>query len=482
MKDLFKYLLNKTKCQRSGICFENPIVNAINAVILNEIRQGAFYIIKLNELNLLNRDVLKEIIFALTVNISDTNISKADVLNFYNKIKEIKLKVKNFYLQKAGDSGISYEFITSSYDNNSNDLTEFIKNGESIVREFFNTLNEEKYRLMKVIILITKMAAIKLVELSNYKEINYEYYYETIRLLSVINYKTTREEKLLRRIKEFSNILYEIQKELDTELSKKFGKRQKGIADTDIYKGRSILVSGYDIEELYNLLKKVENEDINIYINPTLAGAIFYPEISNHPNFKGIFGIDELEIDFSKFKGAIYITQNSTQALDLAFRGSIYTTKIIPYDKAIKIDKNNLTPLIDEAKKLEGFDEHIKGFNIDFEYDIDKVFEKLQNIKDKKILIHLGLINEVIKEKFKDYEIINFLYPYETEGIYKILEKNNGENISIYFSECTKETITTTISLLNKNINEIYMANCNISDINPHITNSLFKDFNIKSV
>ena len=482
MKDLFKHLLNKTQCQKSGICSVNPIINAVEAVFLNEIRQIAFYMVKLNELNLSNREVLKETIMALSVSISDTNFNKSAVINFYRNIKNIKEKVKMFYSEQTKDSGIQYEFITPHFRENPENITSLIKGGENIIKEFYNTINEEKFRLIKTVILIAKTTALKIVELSEFKEVDCKYYYETLRLFSLANYKTTREEKFKRRIKEFSNIIYDIQKELNFELTKSFGKRTGGIIKTDVFKGHSIFVLGGDIKEFHNLLQQTKNEDINIYINPSLLSVVFYPEFQKFPNFKGLFGTNELEIDFSKFKGAIYITKNSTQVLDLAFRGSIFTTKIIPYDKAVKIEENNLTPLIEETKKLAGFDEFTKGDIISFEYDIEKIQNFLDRNKDKNILLSFGDLENKIKEKFLNYEIINFQYPYETEGLYYILENTELKNLSIYFSECSKETITNIISIIDKKISNIFISNCTTSDINPHIINSLYKDFNVIAV
>lgn len=484
MYNLFKNLLNKTQCQRNGICSTNPVINAIEVVIINEIRQIAFYIVKLHEINYTNLELIKQTVFSLSVNISDIDFNKASLLNFFKNLKEIRKNAQSFYIKKASEMKLSYEVINPVFneENEDVDLTSLIKSGENIVHNFYNTIKEEKLRLINILILICRVTSVKIIELSNYKEVNESYYFEILRLLSLTNHKTTREEKFKRRIKEFSNIIYDVQNELNFELEKAYGKRENGRSNTNIYEGRSILISGGDLDELYNLLEKTKDEDINIYINPTMISSIFYPKFHEYKNFKGIYGTNEIEFDFSKFKGPIYTTRNSTRALDSAIRGSIYTTKLIQKDKTVKIDKNNLSPLIEEAKKLEGFDSFIKGTDINFEYNLKKVKEIIELNKGKNFLIHLGPKEKRAEEVFKDYTIIEFIYPYETEGLYFAMNEINNENLSVYFSECAPENVNTIISIINKKLSKIYLSNCMVSSINPHITESLKKDFNIQII
>ncbi len=484
MHDLFKNLFTKNQCQKSGICSTNPLLSAIEAVIINEIKQTAFYIIKLKEMNFTNLEITKEAIKALSVNISDINFNKNKVLAFFKNLKTMKKNVEAFYTKKANEINLSYEFITPNFSekNEEFDLVDLIKSGENIIRGFYNTTEEEKLRLINLIVLICRINALKLYTLSKYKNVDFTYYYEVLRLLSLLNYKTTRKEKLIRRIREFSNIAYEIQKELNFELEKVYGKRKGRKISTHLYEGKSILISGPDLDELYNLLEQTKTEGINVYINPSMISAVFYPKFLEFPNFKGVFGTNDTEFNFSKFKGPIYITENSTQTLDSAFRGTIYTTKILPQDKTIQINKENLAPIIEEAKKLEGFNKTKKQEGFDFEYDLGIIQDLIEKNEGKNFLIYLGLNDNEIKEKFKDYIILNFLYPYETQGLYFALEKINSENLYVCFSECSFEIVNTIISIINKKVAKIYMPKCPASNINPHITDSLVLDFGIQKI
>ena len=55
-----------------------------------------------------------------------------------------------------------------------------------------------------------------------------------------------------------------------------------------------------------------------------------YPEFIKFKNLKGAFDSNDTESVFSNFKGPVYLTRNSNLNLDMALRGNIYTTKLIP--------------------------------------------------------------------------------------------------------------------------------------------------------
>ncbi len=363
-------------------------------------------------------------------------------------------------------------------DNQEGGITSLIKTGENLIRKFYNVLKKEKSRLVSLITVLCKISAVNLVKLSNYKEPCEYYYFEILRLLSLTNYISAREEKLIRRIKEFSDISYKIQADLDKTLCGFYGQKQGGKISTNIYKGKSVFILGGDFDELYRVLEAAKSENINVYVNPSFIQAFSYPKFKEFKNFKGIFGINNTEYDFSKFMGPIYITRNSAKALDGAIRGKIFTSKLIPTDRSIKIDPKNPGRIIEEAKLLEGFREDIKGFDTDFEFDLDKI----KNIKENKVLITIGENPLEGDKKFSEHKIINFVFQNETYGLYHAIEELKEKEISVYFSDCSLYTVGVIMSLLNKNLSGIYFSECSVQNINPHITESLRTDFNIKII
>ncbi len=480
MDDLFKDIFDASPCKSIGVCSTNPVLYALEAVIINEIRQIAFYTVRLKEFNLINTNIMKEAVFFLSVKISDTSFSKKYFLEFFSEIRKLKNEVENFYIKKCREMNVSYEFITPVFadTNEKFDITGLIKSGENIIKHIFNNLKAERIRLIDLIVLTTKITSSYLVELSEFEENLSNDYFEVLRLLSLTNAPAgAREEKLIRRIKEFSSFSRTVLENLFTKRSEKYGKRQSFKISRDIEKGKSILITGGDLDELYNLLEAVKDKNINVYTNSSMVLAYTYPKFTEFKNFKGVFGTNDIEFDFSNFDGVVYITRNSDNDLDNALRGKIYTTKAIPADKLTKLDVDNLAPLIEAAEKEEGFAENKKGNPpVFFEFDLENIRKIIEETGEKPLFIYEGGFNKNLKEK----DAVNFQYPYEGEGLYFVLNNSASEDISVYFSKCTLETIKIILTLLDKKI-KIFLPECSSVNISPHITEALKKDFHIKT-
>ena len=211
MNDLFN-IFNKTQCKSMGICSENPVLLAVDAVVINEIRQIAYYIVKLKELNLINEKIMKEAVLALSVSITDTSFNKNAFVKFFMNLKNLKKETEDFYTAKCKEMGINYEHLAAFpiKENEKINSSLLIKQGEKIISHFFGTLSEDKIRLFDLIIFMAKAASCKILELENYKEVQKDEYFEILRFLSLANSFGTRYEKLVRRIKEFSSFLYKL--------------------------------------------------------------------------------------------------------------------------------------------------------------------------------------------------------------------------------------------------------------------------------
>ncbi len=482
MNDLFN-MFDKTPCKSLGVCSENPVLSSINAVIVNEIRQVAYYIVKLKELNFINDKIMKEAISALSVTISDTSFNKNAFVDFFLKLENLKKETENFYNKKCQEMGINYEHLTtfSFKDGEKISSNTLIKWGEKILTHVFNTMDENKICLFDLIIFMTKTASCKLLELENYKKVETNEYFEVLRLLSLTNSISQRCEKLTRRIKEFSAILYKLNEELIYERNKFFGSRQNIKIERNIEKGKSVFVVGGDICELYNLLEKTKDTEINIYTNFSMMLAYIYPKFFEYKNFKGLYGTGDIEYDFSKFKGAIYVTEHANIRLDNVIRGKIFTTKLIPSDNSTKIEKTNLTPLIEAALSEEGFDFEEKNKEITFEYNKNLLEKTVEENRNKKILISMGKVSDFIKEKNANYSIISVQFPYDFESLIYILKSLPNEEKIVYFSKCCIEIIKILTTLLDVNC-EIYIETCLSENISPHILQALGSNFDINYI
>ncbi len=482
MNDLFN-IFNKTQCKSMGICSENPVLLAVDAVVINEIRQIAYYIVKLKELNLINEKIMKEAVLALSVSITDTSFNKNAFVKFFMNLKNLKKETEDFYTAKCKEMGINYEHLAAFpiKENEKINSSLLIKQGEKIISHFFGTLSEDKIRLFDLIIFMAKAASCKILELENYKEVQKDEYFEILRFLSLANSFGTRYEKLVRRIKEFSSFLYKLTEDIIYERNQLYGPRQNVRIPRSILKGKSILVMGSDIFELYNLLEKTKDTEINVYTNSSMMTAYIHPKFFEYKNFKGLYGTGDTEYDFSKFKGVIYVTEHSDIKLDNVIRGKIFTTKLIQSDNSTKIEKTDLDPLIKAALAEEGFDREYVCEDVTFEYD-KSVFNKLvEQTEGKKVLISMGKISDSIKADYTGSFVINVKFPYDTEKLICLLNLLPQNEKTVCFSGFCVETAKIIILILNKNL-ETLLEKSPQTNVSPHIAEAFEKDFKIKFI
>lgn len=75
---------------------------------------------------------------------------------------------------------------------------------------------------------------------------------------------------------------------------------------------KAILVSGHDINDLYNILKQTEGKGINVFTHGELLPAHGYPELKKFSHLKGNYGgaWQHQKVDFATFPGPIVLTSN----------------------------------------------------------------------------------------------------------------------------------------------------------------------------
>jgi len=482
MNDLFNFMFETLKnapCKSEGACYTNPVIAALNASIINELKEISYYIVKLKELNYTNFKISKQAVLALSINLTDTDFKETSFIQFFKTICSLKKEVETFYIEKCKNLNISYENILKpniGKEENFNSLNNIIKFGETLIKQNLSVLNKNKIHFVDLIIFMAKTAAKYINEISSEDE---HCYFEILRFLSLINSASIREEKYIRRIKEFSSFLYRLFEETAIFREKNYGTRQSVYISRDIKNGKAIFISGGDTDELYNLLKYTDGLEINVYTDLSMINSFRYPKINKFKQLSGMFGANDIEFDFSKFKGAIYVTRNCSYTLDNAFRGKIFTTKLIQTEHAIKMDPLNLNPLIETALNEDGFHYEKQKEKIFFDFDKEKILKEIENAKNKDLIIAMGAIPLSLKENYPEHTFIKLNYIYDIEALIFILNNSSDiKSLSIYFPLCTNLAMEIIAALLNKGV-KLIIGKCYPANVNPHITEALKQSFQV---
>ncbi len=469
-----------------GICSIDPTVSAIEELLLSQIREISFYIIKLRELGLKNKEIENRLIKGLSIIMVNTSFDKEDFINFLETLCADKKSAKERYMAHCRANHLSCELIDSDYDiSKIKSINEMIEIGETKMQNKYRGVSPDKARLFELITVFAKTSAIILELLKKVKEDTSDFDFETIRFFALTNSLSTRVEKLKRRILEFSKTGYQILSETNSAYEKHFGKRESAKVLLSALEGKAILVSGPDLCELEKLLDTIDDREINVYTNSSMFIAHTYPEFKKYKNLKGNLGTSDTQSDFANFPGAILITRNFTHKIDSLLRGTMYSNKVIAPNRVFKIKNDDYEPLIEAALKLEGFRENEKKKYLEIKHSFDKIEQTLNELQNKSVVIVVGEnSNTGDIQEFGGKKIINLDCPIESDLLLFTLEKCKNLNIKVdlFFTSCSISAINILMSVLFMELENIFFVNCSSSLISPHVLEALEKDFSVKII
>lgn len=471
-------------CLSSGICTLDPTLGALEELLLNEVRQISFYLVRAREFGYENPEIMAEAVKALSIDLLNTNFCEKEYLEVLEKLIEQKKEVKKNYLNICENSPMGCVLI-SFMENISakSSINKLIKEGEKSLRTSYSFFHQEKIGLFKLIILISKMSAKNIQRIKSFEPGFTEYDFEILRIFSLKNLPATRVEKLKRRLLEFSQISYKIEQKLISVLKKHYMERESTEVLLSAKAGKSILVSGTDLKQLENLLIAIGDREINVYTHNSLLAAHTFPKLRKYKNLIGHWGGANTHQDFSNFKGVIYLTKNSKQKIDNLYRGLIYSSEEVNARGVIKVIGDDYEPLIEATLSHAGFEEDEPEEILKLEYNETKISELLES--EKEVVVFFG------NSKDADYSslignklIINLQYPMEYDLLHNIVKKIHEKEITtiIFFTRCEPQIICTALSIVALGIKEIYLSKCPIAIVSPQIMDSLEKDFGIKII
>ncbi len=162
-------------------------------------------------------------------------------------------------------------------------------------------------------------------------------------------------------------------------------------------KGKAILVSGHDLQDLEDILKQTVDKEIFIYTHGEMLPAHGYPKLKKYPHFYGHYGTawQNQQKEFRTFPGAILMTTNCIQRPLESYAGNIFTTGLVGWPNVTHIGDKNFMPVIEKALEMSGFQEDVdkKTVMVGFARNTilgvaDKVVEAVKN----KNLRHIFLV------------------------------------------------------------------------------------------
>ena len=162
-------------------------------------------------------------------------------------------------------------------------------------------------------------------------------------------------------------------------------------------KGKAILVSGHDLQDLEEILKQTKDKGIYVYTHGEMLPAHGYPELKKYPHFFGHYGTawQNQQKEFKTFPGAILMTTNCIQRPLQNYEGNIFTTGLVGWPGVTHIADKDFNPVIKKALELPGFQEDTLGKSVMVGFarnTILSVADKVVEAVKSKNLRHIILV------------------------------------------------------------------------------------------
>lgn len=179
-------------------------------------------------------------------------------------------------------------------------------------------------------------------------------------------------EEWLSLIMEFGKVNFSCMELLDHANTDRFGTPVPTRVSTDIKKGPFIVVSGHDLDDLYQLLTQVSGTGVSVYTHSEMLPAHGYPVLKAFPELVGNFGTawQSQQKEFENIPAPILFTTNCLMPQRPSYKDRVFTTSVVGYEglRHIEADENgkkDFTPLIRMAKELGGYknDRSMSGIN-----------------------------------------------------------------------------------------------------------------------
>ena len=126
-------------------------------------------------------------------------------------------------------------------------------------------------------------------------------------------------------------------------------------------KGKAILISGHDLQDLEALLKQTQGTGIHIYTHGEMLPTHGYPKLKAYDHFYGHYGTawqNQIR-EFPAFPGAILMTTNCIQRPKNEYKDNIFTSGLVGWPGVAHISDQNFKPLIEKAMAMPGFEDDV---------------------------------------------------------------------------------------------------------------------------
>jgi hydroxylamine reductase len=374
-------------CTVHGVCGKNPDVAALQDLLIYTLKGIAILAPAARKNQLLNDDIDQFIVKAAFATLTNVNFDPQRFVELIQRAALIRDQLKTA-LQTHDTTMYNQEPVVFTPDQN---LTDMIQQGQEVGLKADVSDNPDIQSLHQIIQFGVKGLAAYTYHAALLGHSDVQVYDFVYKALAATIDATIPVSELVALALECGKHNLTAMKLLNEGNTSAYGHPIPTQVPLGTKKGKAILVSGHDLQDLETILKQSAGKGIYVYTHGEMLPTHGYPKLKQFPHFYGHYGTawQNQQREFSEFPGAIVMTTNCLQLPRNSYRERLFTSGIVGWPEVTHIEEGDFTPVIQKALELPGFAKDIKKSSVNVGFGHNTVLgiagKVIDAVKEKKI-------------------------------------------------------------------------------------------------
>ncbi|MDO9214559.1 MAG: hydroxylamine reductase [Methylococcales bacterium] len=343
-----------------GVCGKDSATADLQDLLVYAIKGIAQYAKRARALGKTDKAADGFILFGLFTTLTNVNFTASRFVSLVMEAAQHRDRVKALYEAAAQEQGITPEILTGAAA-----WIPATTQAELLIQSKLGAMNKDADTVGEDIVGLRAMMIYGIKGLAAYAHHAHALGYEDeeiyARLETALDFLAndpTDAGELLTGNLEVGAINLKVMELLDAANTGRFGQQEPANARISHVKGKAILVSGHDLQDLYTILEQTKDKGINVYTHGELLPAHAYPKLRSYSHLVGNYGgaWQNQNADFAAFPGAIVMTSNCLIEPAASYRQRIFTAGPVGW-QGVRHITDDFTPVIQAALALAGFQE-----------------------------------------------------------------------------------------------------------------------------
>ncbi|AEG58879.1 hydroxylamine reductase [Desulforamulus ruminis] len=344
-----------TGCTVSGVCGKKPEVAALQDLVLHAVKGLSLYANEGRKVGVVDQEVNHFTVEALFNTLTNVNFDPERFQILLNRCAELAAQLKEKVARAGGN--VAFSDPAASFQPAAS-LEDLIKQGEAVGMVNDHDADADIQSLQQILVYGLKgisAYADHAKILGQEDDMVYAFIHEAMAALTNKGLGLNDWVGLVLKCGEVNLRVMEL---LDAGNTGKFGHPVPTEVPLGHKKGKCILVSGHDLQDLANLLEQTEGKGIYVYTHGEMLPTHGYPELKKYKHFYGHYGTawQNQKKEFAEFPGSILMTTNCIQNPQ-GYMENIFSTGQVGWPGVVYVKNGDFGPVIERALALPGFAE-----------------------------------------------------------------------------------------------------------------------------